>query len=129
MKSAQYEPGAPTSCLPGTRRAGIIATVSAVVCATSVFAIPPASAAVPTFPDNIVVFPNRDFVSVEGYEGHAGETATLEVKRAGQVIGSAQSVVDAGGVAFEVNHPGGVCWGPAPGSTSHPTFFPATSSP
>jgi Chitobiase/beta-hexosaminidase C-terminal domain/Fibronectin type III domain len=124
MKSAQYEPGAPTSCLPGTRRAGIIATVSAVVCATSVFAIPPASAAVPTFPDNIVVFPNRDFVSVEGYEGHAGETATLEVKRAGQVIGSAQSVVDAGGVAFEVNHPGGVCWGAGTGLNVTPDILP-----
>lgn len=71
-----------------------------------------ADAAVPTFPDNIVVFPDRDFVSVEGYENHVGETATLEVTRPGVgLIGSAQAVVEAGGVAFEVNHPGGVCWG------------------
>ena len=37
-----------------------------------------ASAAVPAFPDNIVVFPDRDFVTVEGYQNHLGETATLE---------------------------------------------------
>jgi hypothetical protein len=113
MKSAQSEPGAHTFRLPGGRRAGVFATVSAVICSTSMFAIPAASAAVPTFPDNIVVFPDRDFVSVEGYVDHAGETATLEVKRAGNIIGSAQAVVDGGGVAFEINHPGGVCWGTA----------------
>ena len=38
-----------------------------------------ASAAVPAFPDNIVVFPDRDFVTVEGYQDHIGETATVEV--------------------------------------------------
>ena len=57
MKSAQYEPGAHTFRPPGARRAGIIATVSAVICSTSMFAIPAANAAVPSFPDNIVVFP------------------------------------------------------------------------
>lgn len=124
MKSAQNEPGAHTSRLPGTRRAGIIATVSAVICSTSMFAIPAANAAVPTFPDNIVVFPDRDFVSIEGYEGHAGETATLEVRRAGKVTGSAQAVVDAGGVAFEVNHPGGVCWGAGTGLNVTPDIRP-----
>jgi hypothetical protein len=67
---------------------------------------------VPAFPDNIVVFPDRDFVSVEGYSEHAGETATIEVTRPGQgVIGSAKALVDGSGVAFEINHPGGFCWG------------------
>jgi hypothetical protein len=70
-----------------------------------------ADAAVPTFPNNIVVFPDRDFVSVEGYQDHVGETALLEVTRGGQVIGSSKAVVEEGDVAFEVNHPGGVCWG------------------
>jgi hypothetical protein len=71
-----------------------------------------ASAAVPTFPDNIIVFPNRDMVSVQGYASHAGETATLTVNRPGVgVVGSATAVVSGGDVAFEVNHPGGVCWG------------------
>jgi hypothetical protein len=32
----------------------------------------PASAAVPTFPANLLVFPNRDFVSVAGFADHAG---------------------------------------------------------
>ena len=49
-----------------------------------------ASAAVPEFPNNIVVFPNRDFVSVEGYASHAGETATVEITRDGAVIGVGQ---------------------------------------
>jgi hypothetical protein len=70
-----------------------------------------ASAAVPAFPDNIVVFPDRDFVTVEGYQNHLGETATLKISRNGTVIGSAQAVVQEGDAAFEVNHPGGVCWG------------------
>ncbi len=72
----------------------------------------PASAAVPAFPNNVVVFPNRDFVSLEGYSEHAGETAVVEVTRPGVgVVGSAKGVVSGTDVAFEVNHPGGVCWG------------------
>jgi hypothetical protein len=70
-----------------------------------------ASAAVPAFPDNLVVFPDRDFITVEGFQSRIGETALLEVTRAGQVIGSAKAVVQEGDVAFEVNHPGGACWG------------------
>jgi Chitobiase/beta-hexosaminidase C-terminal domain/Fibronectin type III domain len=70
-----------------------------------------ATAAVPSFPDNIVVFPDRDFISVEGYQNHVGETALVELTRAGKVIGSAKGVVEAGDVAFEINHPGGYCWG------------------
>jgi hypothetical protein len=70
-----------------------------------------ATAAVPTFPDNVVVFPDRDFVTVEGYQDHIGETATVEVSRGGTIVGSARSIVSEGDVAFEINHPGGVCWG------------------
>jgi len=71
-----------------------------------------AFAAVPSFPDNVTVFPDRDFVSVEGYAAHAGETALVKVTRPGAgVIGSATDVVSGGDVAFEINHPGGVCWG------------------
>jgi hypothetical protein len=70
-----------------------------------------AGAAVPEAPNNILVFPNRDFITVEGYEAHKGETATVEVTRNGNVVGSAQGVVSGGAVAFEINHPGGVCWG------------------
>ena len=71
-----------------------------------------AVAAVPTFPDNLVVFPNRDFISAEGFSEHAGETALVTVTRPGTgVVGSTEVVVGPGDVPFEVNHPGGFCWG------------------
>lgn len=82
------------------------------VAASGLLVMQSATAAVPTFPNNVVVFPDRDFVSVDGYENHAGETALIQVTRPGVgVIGSARSLVSGTGVAFEVNHPGGVCWG------------------
>jgi hypothetical protein len=125
MKSALYEPGEQKFRVHRNGRTGIIATVSAVVCATSLFAIPAANAAVPTFPDNLLVFPNRDFVTVEGYQDHAGETATVEVSRAGVgVIGSAKGVVSGGDVAFEINHPGGYCWGAGTGLNVTPDIQP-----
>jgi len=68
----------------------------------------------PVFPNSLDVFPNRDFLMVTGYKEHHGEQATVTVTRAGAIVGSAigtvGSVVD-GDVAFEVNHPGGICWG------------------
>lgn len=93
-----------------TRRAGIAAVLSvATLGATGAMV---ASAAVPTVDEgNLVVFPNRDFITVEGFQDHVGETATVEVSRGDQVIGSAKSEVAAGEVAFEINHPGGACWG------------------
>ena len=78
---------------------------------TTLAMVTPATAAVPVFPDNIIVFPNRDFVSLEGFTEHKGETATVEVTRDGAVVGSAKGVVTGTDVAFEVNHPGGICWG------------------
>lgn len=71
----------------------------------------PASAAVPAFPDNIVVFPDRDFLGLEGYAGQAGKTALIEVQRDGAVVGSTSGPIINGDPALEVNHPGGVCWG------------------
>ena len=98
------------------RRTVGIGAVLGVATAGLVVTAPAAFAAVPAFPDNVVVFPDRDFVSVEGYERYAGETATLQVTRADVgVVGSAKSVVSDSGVAFEVNHPGGVCWGAGTG--------------
>ena len=71
-----------------------------------------AVAAVPTFPDNLVVFPNRDFISAEGFSAHAGETALVTVTRPGTgVVGSTEVLLGLGDVPFEVNHPGGFCWG------------------
>jgi hypothetical protein len=83
-----------------------------------------ASAAVPTFPDNLVVFPDRDFITVEGYQDRIGQTATVEVSRGDQVIGSAQSTVAEGDVAFEINHPGGACWGDGTGLKVTPDIKP-----
>src|SRR6476646_6426053 len=73
-------------------------------------------APVPTFPDNLNVFPNRDFVSIDGYSEHAGQPATITVTRPGVgVVGAATGIVSGGDVAFEVNHPGGICWGEGTG--------------
>ena len=95
-----------------TLRAGLSATGVAALALSPLMVVQPAEAAVPTFPNNVVVFPNRDFVSIEGYAEHAGETATVEVTRPGVgLMGSAKGVVSGTDVAFEVNHPGGVCWG------------------
>ena len=92
-----------------SRRAfGVLTSVLVAMAAIGAFV---ASAAVPTFPNNVVVFPDRDFVTIEGYQDHIGETALVEVTRNGSVVGSAKSVVAEGDVAFEINHPGGVCWG------------------
>lgn len=94
-----------------TARGVAIATVGALGVAGVVFGSGLAGAAVPSFPDNVVVFPDRDFITIEGYQDHIGETGLVEVKRAGKVIGSARGVVEPGDVAFEINHPGGYCWG------------------
>jgi hypothetical protein len=106
-----------SSAAPTARRRGIRASIGAT--AALGLALTPlvltagaASAAIPEFPNNVVVFPNRDFVSLEGYSEHAGETALVEVTRPGVgVVGAANGVVSGTDVAFEINHPGGVCWG------------------
>ena len=83
------------------------------------------SAPVPTFPDNLNIFPDRDFVSVDGYSEHAGEMATVTVTRPGTgVVGSATGEVSGGDVAFEVNHPGGICWGANGGIDITPDIIP-----
>ena len=104
--------GPPDERSPRRRRRAVVAALVAAGLAGSALALPGiAAAAVPTFPDNVVVFPDRDFVTIEGYQDHVGQTATIEVWRGTQIVGSAQGVVEAGDVAFEVNHPGGYCWG------------------
>jgi len=99
-----------------------------VAAAIGVTVLPTAAAAaagLPVFPDNLVVFPDRDFITVEGYQDHLGETATIEVTRPGVgIVGSAAGVVAEGDVAFEVNHPGGYCWGAGTGLTVTPDIQP-----
>ena len=58
----------------------------------------------------------RPVTTIEGFQDHIGEIATVEVTRPGVgIIGSAQAVVAEGDVAFEINHPGGACWGAGTG--------------
>ena len=64
----------------------------------------------PAAPNNIVVFPQRDFVTIEGYQGRVGQQATVTVTRGGVETSRAVGRVAAGDVALEINHPGGVCW-------------------
>ncbi len=106
------------------RRATVAVLVASGLVGSSLLMPGLAAAAVPTFPDNLVVFPDRDFITVEGYQDHIGETATVEVKRNGTVVGSAQGKVEAGDVAFEINHPGGYCWGAGTGLNVTPDIQP-----
>jgi hypothetical protein len=100
-----------------TRRVALACALTAATATGSVVLASPASAAVPEFPDNIVVFPNRDMVSLEGFEAASGKNVTIEVRRGTTVIGStvgvgaAPAAIAAGEPTVEVNHPGGVCWG------------------
>ena len=56
----------------------------------------------------VVVFPERDFVSAAGYA--TGQNLEVVVRRPGTgIIGSARGVAGRDGV-FEVNHPGGANW-------------------
>lgn len=61
----------------------------------------------PRLPHAVLVFPERDFISAEGYA--AGENLRAEVWRGGTLIASASGQAAGDGV-FEVNHPGGACW-------------------
>ncbi len=107
----------------GTRRNAAVAIVAGLVLTGTSSAV--VNAAVPTFDvGNLVLFPNRDFITVEGYQSHIGETATITVTRDGTTIGSASHVVEEGDVAFEINHPGGACWGDGTGLKVTPNLLP-----
>ncbi|TFZ05489.1 hypothetical protein EZ313_02115 [Ramlibacter henchirensis] len=61
-------------------------------------------------PAFVTVFPERDFLSVEGFpEGADLQIVVRRGTSSAPVIGTARGIVPRGGV-FEVNHPGGVCW-------------------
>ncbi|WP_073946312.1 hypothetical protein [Streptomyces kebangsaanensis] len=73
----------------GKRTAAAGLVISGMVISASMAPVT-AQAAVPVFPDNITIFPDRDFVSIDGFSGHAGEQVTVEVRRPGiGVVGSA----------------------------------------
>ncbi|WP_231379571.1 hypothetical protein [Polaromonas sp. CG_9.11] len=59
---------------------------------------------------DVTVFPERDFISIDGFA--AGSELQVVVRRGNSnapIIGTARGIVGRGGL-FEVNHPGGVCW-------------------
>jgi hypothetical protein len=80
----------------GARRGGLPAVLALIVVSGGAFI---AAAAVPAAPDNILVFPNRDFVTVEGFADRAGETATLESRAATWRSRSTTSAASAGATA------------------------------
>lgn len=81
---------------------GLIAAATAFPAAASAVFIEP-----PQMPHAPTVFPDRDFVSAEGY---APDTdMRILVLRNGVKIGEAFGTTDSSGL-IEVNHPGGVCW-------------------
>src|SRR3954471_14334938 len=91
--------GRPTG---GRSRATLVALLLVGMSSVAVVGAEGAAAAViPTAPDNLLVFPDRDFISIEGYRSHAGEIATVTVTRPSlgdKVVGSAQGKVSGGEV-------------------------------
>ncbi len=61
----------------------------------------------PLPPHLFTLFPERDFVSLEGYAPN--QPVSVRLLRNGVQIGSASGFAGAAGI-FEVNHPGGACW-------------------
>jgi hypothetical protein len=120
MQTAHTGAGRRPRHLPRLTRARIAAIAVGVAATATAGGVVVANAAVPAFPDNVVVFPDRDFVTIEGYQDHIGEQATVTVTRSGTVMGSAVGTVAEGDVAFEINHPGGYCWGAGGGPAVTP---------
>lgn len=99
-----------SGCPPGP--AGVIAPVAP----TPPVSYAPTSLLDASFQGNqpslkdVTVFPERDFVSIEGFDPGAELQVVVRRGTTNQpVIGTARGIVAQGGV-FEVNHPGGVCW-------------------
>jgi hypothetical protein len=62
-------------------------------------------------PNNIICFTDRDFCTIENFVDQTGKTLLVEVNRNGAIIGSALGTVSGNDIAFEINHPGTLCWG------------------
>jgi Chitobiase/beta-hexosaminidase C-terminal domain/Fibronectin type III domain len=109
--------GVSTGSPPGGNRAArrgrkaAYAGVALTTLATSLLIAPgTAQAALPlTADDNLTIFPNRDMITMEGWAGRADQDVTIEVYRGTQLMGAAK-----GKAGFEINHPGGACWGNDP---------------
>ncbi len=78
-------------------------------------------AQLPTFPDNIVIMPELDIVTVEGFNGagkvgdYTGKKLQVQVVRTidgiPTILGEAFPTVSGKFIAFDINHDFGYCWG------------------
>jgi len=93
----------------GSRKSGALARALAVAVIAS--AIPPAAQGQisnpPALPQELIVFPERDFVVVDGFAPDAD--VIVAVLRDGTLVADAVGRTDDAGF-LEVNHPGGICW-------------------
>src|SRR5919206_4115432 len=92
----------------GTNRP-FLKTAAAAALSAALLALP-GSASAAVAPDHLVTaFPQRDFVSAEGYNPE--HLYTLEVQHPnGTVAGTVKDVEPDSAGVLEVNHPGGACW-------------------
>lgn len=97
------------SSLPGHwTPASVLATLAATL---SLCAAGPTAAQVvqnpPLMPQNVIVFPERDFASITGFAPNAD--LYVQLMRNNVMVSDARGKTDATGF-LAVNHPGGVCW-------------------
>ena len=91
----------------GSKTKKLLAVSATAVLASLAVAVPVLAATPPVLPRDITIFPERDFVAIDGYR--ANTNLNVNVIRGGDVVGTARGTTDATGF-LEVNHPGGVCW-------------------
>src|SRR5437764_3446698 len=88
-------------------RSLVAASLAAASLAVAAPSAPAAISMPPAFPHEVTVFPERDFVTVDGWP--ANTDVRVDVLRNGVNVGTATWRTDAAGLA-EINHPGGACW-------------------
>ncbi len=79
------------------------------------------AAQLPTFPDNIIAFPDTDIINTMNFNGanpatrYTGRkihvTLVRSVNGVSTVVGEAFPTVSGKVIAFDINHPFGYCWG------------------
>ncbi len=119
---------APARGIAGRRIPMILARTLGIVSAGPFGHANVASAAVPTFPDNVVVFPDRDFVTIEGYQDQIGNSATVTVTRNGTASGRRSAPWPRATWPSRSTTPAECAGEPAPDSTSPRTSGRATRS-
>lgn len=97
----------------GSKTKKLLAVSATAVLASLAVAVPVLAATPPVLPRDITIFPERDFVAIDGYR--ANTNLAVNVIRGGNVVGAARGTTDRTGF-LEVNHPGGVCWGAGAGA-------------